>query len=92
MNNESPVSGGGYCPGFADDAPLYRVVKGPSLFDRIIGAGLMGTNGVLIMAVIGFVYGRINMFVDLAIAYALLNFIGTIAVTKYLKRHRGEAP
>jgi multicomponent Na+:H+ antiporter subunit F len=70
--------------------PLYRVVKGPTLFDRIMAAGLMGTNGVLILAVIGFAYGRINMFIDLAIAYALLNFIGTIAVSKYLRRHRGE--
>lgn len=69
---------------------LYRVVKGPTIFDRIMAAGLMGTNGVLILAVIGFAYGRINMFIDLAIAYALLNFIGTIAVSKYLRRRRGE--
>lgn len=71
--------------------PLYRVVVGPTLYDRIIAAGLMGTNGVLVLAVIGFAYGRINMFIDLAIAYALLNFIGTVAVGKYLERHGKEA-
>ncbi len=71
--------------------PLYRVVVGPTLYDRIIAAGLMGTNGVLVLAVIGFAYGRINMFIDLAIAYALLNFVGTVAVGKYLERHGKEA-
>jgi multicomponent Na+:H+ antiporter subunit F len=68
--------------------PLYRVVKGPTLYDRIISAGLMGTNGVLVLAVVGFIYNRVDMFIDLAIAYALLNFIGTVAVGKYLERHR----
>lgn len=68
--------------------PLYRVVVGPTVFDRVIAAGLIGTNGLLLLAVIGFVYERIGMFVDLAIAYALLNFVGTIAAAKYLERRR----
>jgi multicomponent Na+:H+ antiporter subunit F len=71
--------------------PLYRVVKGPTLFDRIIAAGLMGTNGVLVLAVVSFIYNRVDMFIDLAIAYALLNFIGTVAVGKYLERHGRES-
>jgi len=70
--------------------PLYRVVRGPTLFDRIISVGLMGTNGILVLAVVGFVYNRIDAFIDLAIAYALLNFVGTVAVGKYLEHHRGE--
>ncbi len=70
--------------------PLYRLIKGPTLFDRIISAGLIGTNGVLILATIGFEYQRIDMFVDLAIAYALLNFIGTVAIGKYFTRHKEE--
>ena len=70
--------------------PLYRVVKGPTLFDRIISAGLMGTNGILMLATIGFVYERMDMFIDLAIAYALLNFVGTVAIGKYFARHRDE--
>jgi multicomponent Na+:H+ antiporter subunit F len=71
--------------------PLYRVVKGPTLFDRIIAAGLMGTNGVLVLAVVGFIYHRLDMFIDLAIAYALLNFVGTVAVGKYLEQHGRES-
>jgi len=70
--------------------PLYRVVRGPTLFDRIISVGLMGTNGILVLAVVGFVYDRIDAFIDLAIAYALLNFVGTVAVGKYLEHRRGE--
>ena len=68
--------------------PLYRVVVGPTVFDRIIGAGLIGTKSIILLAVIGFIYGRIEMFVDLAIVYALLNFVGTIAASKYLERKR----
>jgi multicomponent Na+:H+ antiporter subunit F len=71
--------------------PLYRVVKGPTLYDRIISAGLMGTNGVLVLAVVGFIYNRVDMFIDLAIAYALLNFIGTVAVGKYLEQRGRES-
>ena len=69
--------------------PLYRVVKGPTVFDRIVASGLMGTDGVLVLAVLGFAEKRPDMLVDLAIAYVLLNFIGTIAVGKYLNRRRG---
>ena len=51
----------------------------------------MGTDGVLVLATIGFVYERMDMFVDLAIAYALLNFVATVAIGKYLARHREES-
>jgi len=68
--------------------PLYRVVVGPTAFDRVIAAGLIGTNGMLLLAIIGFIYERIDMFIDLAMVYALLNFVGTIATGKYLERRR----
>lgn len=71
--------------------PLYRVVVGPTVFDRVIGVCLIGTKGLLLLAIIGFVYGRIEMFIDLAIVYALLNFVGTIAAGKYLERRHKEA-
>jgi len=70
--------------------PLYRIMKGPTIFDRIISAGLIGTNGILVLVVLGFFYERIDMFIDLAIAYALLNFIGTVAISKFLEKHREE--
>ncbi len=68
--------------------PIYRVVVGPTVFDRVIAAGLIGTNTTLLLAFIGFGYARIDMFIDLSIVYSLLNFIGTIAAGKYLERGR----
>ncbi|OGO18647.1 MAG: hypothetical protein A2Z02_05515 [Chloroflexi bacterium RBG_16_48_7] len=70
--------------------PLYRLWKGPTLFDRIISAGLMGINGVLVLVAVGFAYERIDMFIDLAIAYALLNFVATVAIGKYFAHHKEE--
>ena len=65
---------------------LYRVAVGPTVFDRVISAGLVGTNGVILLVLIGFIYGRVDMFVDIAIIYALLNFIVVIALMKYFER------
>ncbi len=70
---------------------LYRVAVGPTVFDRVISAGLVGTNGVILLILIGFIYGRVDMFVDIAIIYALLNFIVIIVLMKYFE-HRGEKP
>jgi multicomponent Na+:H+ antiporter subunit F len=67
--------------------PLYRVVKGPSVFDRLLGAGVLGTKIVTLILLIGELFGRLDMFIDIALAYAILNFIGAIAVAKYM---RGE--
>ncbi|MBN1585804.1 MAG: pH regulation protein F [Candidatus Omnitrophica bacterium] len=69
---------------------LYRALRGPTLFDRLLAVGTMGTKTVVLICLLGFAYGRIDMFVDIAIGYALLNFIGTIAFAKYLER-RGSS-
>jgi multicomponent Na+:H+ antiporter subunit F len=62
---------------------LYRAVYGPTVFDRILGAGFVGTKTVILLVLIGFMYGRIDMFVDLALAYSILNFIVTLIISKY---------
>lgn len=69
-------------------ASLYRIAAGPTVFDRTIGAGLIGTNAVLLLVLIGVIYRRVDMFVDLALTYALLNFIGVVALAKYFERNR----
>jgi len=69
-------------------ASLYRIAAGPTVFDRTIGAGLIGTNAVLILVLIGVLYERVDMFVDLALTYGLLNFIGVVALAKYFERGR----
>jgi len=65
---------------------LYRVAVGKTIFDRILAAGLVGTNGFIILILIGFLFERVNMFIDIAIAYALLNFVIVIVLGKYFDR------
>lgn len=72
-------------------ASLYRLVRGPSVFDRMVAVGIMGTKALLLLTLIGFLFERTGAFVDLALVYGLLNFAGAIAVAKYLERQR-EGP
>jgi multicomponent Na+:H+ antiporter subunit F len=65
---------------------LYRGVFGPTVFDRIIGAGFIGTKTIILILFMGLIFGRIEMFIDLALAYSILNFIGTLIVSKYFIR------
>ena len=65
---------------------LYRVAVGKTIFDRIIAVGLVGTNGFIILVLIGFIFKRVDMFIDIAIAYALLNFVIVIVLGKYFDR------
>ncbi len=64
---------------------LGRAMLGPTLFDRILALNSSGTATVLLIAVYGFLAERPD-FLDLALVYALMNFIGTLAVLKYLER------
>jgi multicomponent Na+:H+ antiporter subunit F len=63
---------------------LVRAIKGPTIFDRILAVNTFGTLTVVLIAVHGFLAGRPE-FLDIALVYALINFIATIAVTKYVK-------
>jgi len=62
---------------------LIRALKGPSVYDRILAVNSFGTLTVILISVHGFLAGRPE-FLDLALVYALINFIGTIAVTKFV--------
>ena len=63
---------------------LVRSILGPTVFDRILAVNSFGTKTVLLIAVYGFLTGRPD-FLDLALVYALMNFIGTIAVMKFIR-------
>lgn len=63
---------------------LVRVLLGPTVYDRILAINLIGTKTVLLIAVLGFFSGRPD-FLDLALTYALINFIGTVAVLKFMQ-------
>ena len=63
---------------------LIRSIAGPTVFDRVLAVNSFGTKTGLLIAVYGFLTGRPD-FLDLALVYALMNFIGTIAVLKFEK-------
>ena len=63
---------------------LIRAFAGPTIYDRILAVNTFGTKTVLMIAVLGFLMGRPD-FLDIALLYALINFIGTIAVLKFLR-------
>ncbi len=63
---------------------LVRAFAGPTVFDRILAVNVTGTLTVMLIAVVGFLAGRPE-FLDIALLYALINFIGTIAVTKFVQ-------
>lgn len=65
---------------------LYRVVFGPGVFNRLVGASVIGTKTLILLMLVGFIYRRPEMFVDISLVYALLNFIVTLAAAKYFQR------
>ncbi|MBW2345522.1 MAG: pH regulation protein F [Deltaproteobacteria bacterium] len=66
---------------------LYRAVFGPTVLDRLIGANAIGSKTVLVL--IGLIYKRVDMFVDIAMAYAMLNFIAVLAASRYFQKKKG---
>jgi multicomponent Na+:H+ antiporter subunit F len=68
---------------------LYRGIFGPGVLNRIAGICAIGTKTLVILLLMGFIYNRVEMFIDISMVYALLNFIGTITAAKYLEM-RGE--
>lgn len=63
---------------------LTRALLGPTVYDRVLAVNMFGTKTVLLLSVISFLYGRTD-FLDLALAYALINFIGVLAVLKFVQ-------
>ena len=67
---------------------LYRVVRGPTVFDRMLGLNGISSKAIMLLVIIGTIYERLSMFVDIAVGYALLNLVGALAAAKYLE-HKG---
>lgn len=63
---------------------LARAFIGPTPFDRLLAVNMFGTKTVLLIAVLGFLTGRPE-FLDIALVYALINFVSVIAVLKFVK-------
>ncbi len=63
---------------------LVRALLGPSVYDRVLAVNMFGTKTVLLLSVIALLFGRPD-FLDLALAYALINFIGVLAVLVFIR-------
>jgi multicomponent Na+:H+ antiporter subunit F len=64
---------------------LVRALRGPTVYDRILAVNMFGTKTALLLAVVAFLYGRPD-FLDLALAYALINFVGILAVLVFFQK------
>jgi multicomponent Na+:H+ antiporter subunit F len=64
---------------------LYRVVFGPGVENRLIAVNTIGTKTIILLVIIGFIFVR-PIFIDISIVYAMITFIATLAIAKYLRR------
>ena len=63
---------------------LVRAMIGPTIYDRILAVNIFGTKTVLLLALLAFITGRLDVL-DIALAYALINFIGVIAALRFFE-------
>lgn len=64
---------------------LYRVFTGPTIFDRLNGLGVIGADTILLLMVIGYIDGRPDMYIDIALSYALLGFVSSVVIARYVE-------
>jgi multicomponent Na+:H+ antiporter subunit F len=77
---------------FAVVLSLYRVVAGPHIIDRIIGVNVIGTKTIAVIVLTGYLFNRVEFFIDIAFVYALINFMGTLAFSRYFEQKGVENP
>jgi multicomponent Na+:H+ antiporter subunit F len=71
-------------------AYLHRLGVGPTVFDRLLGANALLTKATVVLLLAGAAYDRLDMFVDVSLAYALLSFIGALAAARYFERRGAD--
>ena len=75
--------------GFLMLLPTYRALFGPTVLDRLVGVNAIGSKTIAMLILIGLIYKRVDMFVDIALAYAMLNFIAILAASRYFQKQKG---
>ena len=69
--------------------PTYRCLAGPTILDRLVGVNAIGSKTIVMLIFIGLIYKRVDMFIDIALAYAMLNFIAILAAARYFQKQKG---
>jgi multicomponent Na+:H+ antiporter subunit F len=70
---------------------LYRLLVGPTVWDRLSGLGLIGTKTIVLLLLLGMLTGREDIFVDITLSYTLISFIGAVALAKYFEGKAGDS-
>lgn len=68
---------------------MLRAIKGPSAADRLIAINVIGTKTIVLIIIVSFLLNE-TYFVDVAIVYALINFLSSIVIAKYIENSGGE--
>ncbi|MCX8007659.1 MAG: cation:proton antiporter [Coriobacteriia bacterium] len=63
---------------------LYRAYRGPTVLDRVLAVNVIGTKTMVLLVLLAFVFDR-PLYVDVALVYALLNFVTTVVATRYFE-------
>ncbi|MEM1113216.1 MAG: monovalent cation/H+ antiporter complex subunit F [Pseudomonadota bacterium] len=69
---------------------LIRALRGPTVYDRVLAVNMFGTKTAVLLAVLSFLFGRPD-FLDLALAYALINMVGILAVLEFFQNRASSA-
>lgn len=75
--------------GFLMFMPTYRSLAGPTVLDRLVGVNAIGSKTIVMLILIGLIFDRVDMFIDIALAYAMLNFITVLAASRYFQKRKG---
>lgn len=68
---------------------MLRGLIGPGVYDRVLAANMFGTKTVLLVSLVAVLFGRLD-FLDLALAYALINFIGILAILQFVQNREAR--
>ena len=71
---------------------LIRAIKGPTVIDRLVAINVIGTKSIVLLLFAGILFGQLEMFVDIALGYGLLNYIVSIAASRYYQHRNSLEP
>lgn len=71
---------------------ILKIIRSTSIYDKMNGLSVIGAHVIILLVILGFLDGRPEMYIDIAIAYGFLGFVTNIVVAKYLgrKKHAKE--
>jgi len=68
---------------------LYQAARGPTIQDRLISVNIVNTKALIVLLLVFFVIGQPGIYLDIALVYALLNFVVTVSLSRYAETERG---